>query len=208
MGSYLGHQIFPAVGNHDANSVNSFPPRSVETSYNDSSDYRLLSKLWSPFLGAASDLITHEYGSYTVKHGDLHIISINTMFWEGVNWWIYTPTMARDPSGVFAFIVSALQSAEDAGERAWIIGHIPPGRADCLYDYSSYFDQIVSRYEYTIAALFWGHTHLDQFEISYTDYQNRSADGAQAIGYIAPSLTPTSGNPNFRVYTVDPSSKR
>jgi sphingomyelin phosphodiesterase len=112
--------------------------------------------------------------------------------------------MPRDPSGVLAFIVSQLQIAEDSGERAWIIGHIPPGRPDALYDYSSYLDQIVQRYDGTLAAMFWGHTHRDQSEISYTDYTNQTAENARMVGYIAPSLTPTSRNPNFRVYGVDP----
>lgn len=112
--------------------------------------------------------------------------------------------MPRDPSGVLAFMVTELQKAEDNGERVWIIGHIPPGRPDALYDYSSYLDQVVQRYDATIAAMFWGHTHRDQFEISYSGYTNQKAENAGMVGYIAPSLTPTSGNPNFRVYSVDP----
>jgi sphingomyelin phosphodiesterase len=143
--------------------------------------------------------------TYTSHTGAcLRIISINTMFWEGVNWWIYNTTMPRDPSNVLAFLVSQLQVAEDNGERAWVIGHIPPGRPDALYDYSSYLDQVTQRYDATIAAMFWGHTHRDQFEVSYIDYMNRTANNARMVGYIAPSLTPTSGNPNFRVYEVDP----
>ena len=105
---------------------------------------------------------------------------------------------------MFEFLVSALQVAEDAAEPAWIIGHIPPGRRDALYDYSSYFDQIVQRYEATIAAMFWGHTHQDQLEISYADYANQTRENANVVGYIAPALTPTSGNPSVRVYSVDP----
>lgn len=39
-----------------------------------------------------------------------------------------------DPNGIIAFMVDALQAAEDAGDRAWIIGHIPPGKEDTLVD--------------------------------------------------------------------------
>jgi sphingomyelin phosphodiesterase len=49
-----------------------------------------------------------------------------------------------------------------------------------------------------------GHTHLDEFEISYSDYSQRSSDNAVAVSYIAPSMTPTSGQPAFRVYDIDP----
>lgn len=31
-------------------------------------------------------------------------------------------------------MVSQLQAAEDAGQRAWIMGHIPAGKADIFHD--------------------------------------------------------------------------
>ena len=81
-----------------------------------------------------------------------------------------------DPNGVLAFIVSQLQVAEDEGQRAWIYGHIPPGKTDFLRDQvrfsifikgcilfnlpqSNYFNQVVQRYKNTIAAQFYGHSH-------------------------------------------------
>jgi len=48
------------------------------------------------------------------------------------------------------------------------------------------------------------HTHKDEFEVAYSDYNNKAASTATMMSYIAPALTPTSGNPTFRVYTVDP----
>ena len=45
---------------------------------------------------------------------------------------------------------------------------------------------------------------MDHFQISYSSYTARSYTNAKVASYIAPSLTPTSGNPTFRVYTVDP----
>jgi sphingomyelin phosphodiesterase len=87
-------------------------------------------------------------------------------------------TIRPDPNGVLAFIVEELQAAEDAGQRAWIIAHMPPGRQDTMYDQvchrtmqtiprdpnavfmqSNYFDQIVQRYHNTIAGQFYGHSH-------------------------------------------------
>lgn len=65
-------------------------------------------------------------------------------------------------------------------------------------------DQIIQRYDATIAATFYGHTHKDQFEIAYSDYNSQSASTATMVSYVAPALTPTSGNPTFRVYDVDP----
>jgi len=89
-------------------------------------------------------------------------------------------------------------------ESLYIIGHIPMGRLDALWDYSQYYDQIIQRYEGIIPAQFFGHTHHDQFEIAYTDYANQVLENANAITYITSAMTPTSGNPTFRVYDVDP----
>jgi hypothetical protein len=50
----------------------------------------------------------------------------------------------------------------------------------------------------------YGHSHRSEFEISYSDYSARSAATAISITYVAPALTPSSGNPSFRVYTIDP----
>lgn len=52
--------------------------------------------------------------------------------------------------------------------------------------------------------MFFGHTHQDEFEISYSTPESPAFDTATMVSYIAPSLTPTSGNPSFRVYSVDP----
>lgn len=74
-------------------------------------------------------------------------------------------------------MVQELQAAEDAGQRAFIIGHMPMGKEDALNDQvrshggrvsfmasdsrtqSNYYDQIVQRYKNTIAAQFFGHSH-------------------------------------------------
>ena len=83
-----------------------------------------------------------------------------------------------DPNGILDFTVQQLQAAEDAGQRVWIMAHMPPGRADVMRDQvrsghffpkpfrsvilyqSNYFNQIVLRYRNTIAGQFYGHTHM------------------------------------------------
>jgi len=109
-----------------------------------------------------------------------------------------------DPNGILRFLASALHSAEIAGQRAWIVGHIPLGKEDITEDQSNYYDRIVQRFRRTIAGQFFGHSHKDQFEIAYSDYQNPSAANAVSIGLIGPAFTPTSGNPAFKIYDVDP----
>ncbi|KAL1967104.1 hypothetical protein VTN77DRAFT_3628 [Rasamsonia byssochlamydoides] len=199
--------VYGVVGNHDVNPVNSFPPAAVDTTISSQYTYDTLSSLWSPWIGstAAATADTNP-GAYSVLYpgGNLRIISLNTNMYYKENFWLYEATMEADPSGQLAWLIQELQAAEDAGERVYILGHMPMGSGDAFHDSSNYFDQIVNRYEATIAALFFGHTHKDEFEITYSDYTDQTADTAVEVSYIAPALTPTSGNPAFRVYTVDP----
>ncbi|KAF8954742.1 hypothetical protein BDZ97DRAFT_1927771 [Flammula alnicola] len=134
------------------------------------------------------------------------IISLNTIYWYKDNFWLYdSDTLQSDPNGVLPFAVEQLQAAEDAGQRAWIIAHMPPSSGDAFHDQSNYFDQIVQRYKNTIAASFMViRTWFDEFAIAYTDYSNQTAANADSIAWIAPSLTPRAANPAFRVYDVDP----
>lgn len=206
----LGAQVYGTVGNHEASPVNSFPQAAIAGAIacNQSNQYmyNALASNWAQWIGPTSAATARTHGgAYSVVHEqNLRVISINTMFYMAENWWLYTPSMQPDPNDQFAWLVDELQAAEDADQRVWIIGHIPFGRPDALYDYSEYFDQIVQRYAATIAAHFWGHTHKDMWEVSYRNYSAPSADSAVAVHYIAPALTPTSGNPPFRVYSVDP----
>ncbi|KAH8655770.1 Metallo-dependent phosphatase-like protein [Xylariales sp. PMI_506] len=184
--------VYAAVGNHEANPVNSFPIPDASIPANQSHQYMYdtLASNWQQWVGtsAASSAASHG-GLYAVLHpnSNLKVISWNTMFIMKENFWLYTPNMSTDSARQFSWLVAQLQAAEDAAQHVWIIGQIPPGRPDFMYDYSYFFDQIVQRYHATIAAHFCA----------------QSAATANAVHYVAPALTPTSGNPTFRVYSVD-----
>lgn len=91
-----------------------------------------------------------------------------------------------DPAKELQWLIYELQEAENKGEKVHIIGtfiyrkkkeiklefmnyvgHIPPGEYDCMKVWSRNFYDIVERYENTIAAQFYGHTHADEFAIFY-----------------------------------------
>lgn len=60
---------------------------------------------------------------------------------------------------------------------------------------------IVHRYEGTVAAQFFGHTHYDEMEIFYP---KEDPYRAASIAYIGPSVTPYFNlNPGYRIYYVD-----
>ncbi|RDW63867.1 sphingomyelin phosphodiesterase [Coleophoma crateriformis] len=199
--------VYAVIGNHDVAPVNSYPPADVSTTISSQWAYDVMSSDWETWIGStASTQADDNYGSYSVLDSatGLRIISVNTMFWYKQNFWLYQATMDRDPSGQLAWLVTELEAAETAGERVWLMGHMPLGTTDAFHDQSQYFDQIVQRFDGTIAAMFFGHTHKDEFEISYSTPDAPAFDTANMVSYIAPSLTPTSGNPSFRVYSVDP----
>ncbi|KAF9467960.1 sphingomyelin phosphodiesterase [Collybia nuda] len=203
MAELLGAPVYPAI----AAPVNAFP-RNTTSKANAQWVFDAQSKGWTKWIGAASATqVSHFSGSYSVVHPgtNLRIISINTVYWYKANFWLYdSDTLQPDPNGIIGFTVQELQAAEDAGQRAWIIGHMPPGRQDTLDDQSNYFDQVIQRYRNTIAGQFYGHSHQDEFALAYSDYSKQTAENAVSVGWIAPSLTPRNGNPAFKLYDVDP----
>ncbi|TDL22759.1 sphingomyelin phosphodiesterase [Rickenella mellea] len=203
-------RLYGSLGNHDTSPTNAFPRSTSQNATNSQWVFDLISDDWESWIGphAALNLRLHS-GSYAITHAgtNLRVISLNTQYWYSGNLWLYdSDEFQPDPNGLLQFLVEELQAAEDAGLRAWVIGHISPGRADFMRDQSNYYDQIVQRYKNTIAAQFFGHSHADQFQVAYSDYSARTAENAVSFGLIAPSLTPTNGYPAFTVYDVDPDS--
>ncbi|KZV71062.1 sphingomyelin phosphodiesterase [Peniophora sp. CONT] len=204
----LSMPLYPSIGNHDAVPVNSFPRNITNTTISSQWVFDTQSAGWEPLIGStAAAEVDADSGCYAVvpEGTNLRIIAINTQYWYKQNFWLYdTDSQVADPNGILAFMVEQLQAAEDMGQRAWIIGHIPSGKNDVLHDQSNYYDQIVQRYNNTIAAQFFGHSHKDQFEIAYSNFTDQTAATADSIVFIGPALTPTSGNPAFKTYDVDP----
>jgi sphingomyelin phosphodiesterase len=198
--------VYGTIGNHEMSPTNLYPPSDVGTQANWL--YSLVAADWTPWIGPSAASDVQKFGAYATSYpgGHLRVISINTNLFYIDNYYLYTEPFERDPSGQWAWLVSQLEAAEAASQRVYIIGHMPPGATDAFHDGSTYFDSIVNRYSATIAGMFWGHTHTDQWEVSYANYSARSADGATGMSYVVPSLTPTSGMPAFRVYDVDPAT--
>ncbi|KAF8879658.1 sphingomyelin phosphodiesterase [Gymnopilus junonius] len=207
LATLLNSPVYPAIGNHEVAPVNAFP-RNTTSVGNAQWVFDTQSAGWTSLIGSVAALeVKHNSGSYSavVEGTNLMIISINSIYWYKDNFYLFdSDALQPDPNGVIAFAAQQLQAAEDAGMRAWIIGHMSPGSGDALHDQSNYFDQVVQRYKNTIAAQFFGHSHVDEFEIAYSNYNNQTAETADSIAFLAPSLTPRQANPSFRVYDIDP----
>lgn len=156
--------LFATTGNHESSPVNSFPPKAVGVTTNQWV-YDTLSTNWIPFIGSTAASSADSFGAYStlLPGGNLRVISINTNLYYKSNYWLYEATMETDPSGQLAWLVTELQAAETAGQRVYIIGHMPMGSNDALHDGSNYFNQITQRYSATIAALFFGKLFLNYY---------------------------------------------
>ncbi|KAG5930426.1 hypothetical protein E4U42_001349 [Claviceps africana] len=202
-------QFCPAVGNHESSPANWFPKREMLTKkYNIEWLYSLLTKAWK---GTQVGQIQakHHRGRYVYRLQEkrLRIIGINTNLYYFLNLWLYRDPIDPDPEGQLRWLAQQLQEAERAGDRVWIVGHMPMGDVDAVRHSSGTFGDIVTRYNGTVSAMFFGHSHLDQYQITYAAGRERTPDTALAVSFVAPSLTPSNGFPAFRVYTVDEDSQ-
>ncbi|CAO1430795.1 unnamed protein product, partial [Diamesa tonsa] len=198
---FPGIPIFPALGNHESAPVNSFPPPYVKQV--DSSIAWLYDELdieWRKWLPASVSHTVRRGAFYSVLvRPGFRIISLNMNYCNNKNWWLLLNS--TDPATELQWFIYELQSAEFSNEKVHVIGHIPPGHSDCLKVWSRNYYRIISRYESTITAQFFGHTHFDEFEVFY-DLED--AIRATGVAYIGPSVTPYYDlNPGYRIYYVD-----
>lgn len=156
------NNVLGTLGNHESAPVNFYPPKALDITGTSSQQwlYNAVSSGWEHWIGGDAAAQVQDFGAYSTLVGNLRVISLNTNLWYIENFYLYEPTIETDPSGQLAWLVTELQAAETAGERVYIIGHMPLGLSDAFRDASNYFDQIVNRYSATIAALFFGNKYL------------------------------------------------
>lgn len=197
---YLGPKVsvYPAVGNHESTPVNSFPPPFVHGNRSSQWLYDTMAEEWATWLPTDALETLRRGGFYTVQvQPGLRVVSLNMNFCARENFWLMVNS--TDPAGQLQWLVHILQEAENKGEKVHIIGHIPPGL--CLSSWSWNYYHIVNRYESTIAGQFFGHTHVDEFQMFYDEETMTRPVG---VAYIAPSVTTYINlNPGYRVYYVD-----
>ncbi|KAK7076988.1 Sphingomyelin phosphodiesterase [Halocaridina rubra] len=198
--NFPGVPVFPAIGNHESDPVNSFPQPYIDNEFDISWLYDEIANLWLTWL---PEDVAHSiaYGGFytTLIKPGLRVVSMNSNYCYNFNWWLIYDDV--DPAAELVWIGNQLNDAEVNGEKVYLIAHIPSGSGDCLKTWSHEFNKIVFRYESTIAGLFYGHTHKDHFMVFYDPVETTRP---YHIGYIAGSQTPYSYlNPGYKVYTID-----
>jgi sphingomyelin phosphodiesterase acid-like 3 len=170
-------------------------------------------------------------GSYNVPHPTipgLRILSLNTVFlsnnYRSLSFQEGCAAVASNaPADLLDWLASNLAAAKQAGERVWLMFHIPPGIdgfmsthklvsqleahrpatstscADTIVpmwvpQWTARFDALVEQFQDTILASFSGHTHNDDFRLISSGGANR------AFVLIDPAISPVYGqNPAFRI---------
>lgn len=204
--------LYPSIGNHESAlpGVNQFTLLSQHNPPIEQYLYDTLGQVWQGWLpaDALNNVTTNGDGSYAIKTPrGLKIISVNSNFGYVDDWYLYWST-EQDPNGILQFLINELQDAEDNNERAWIIMHVPPSISDTFHAYAHYYNQIIARYNATIAGQFSGHTHRDEYSSFINPAINDTslASVNDVIGniYIGPSVTTyTNLNPGYRIYKID-----
>ncbi|XP_016095597.1 sphingomyelin phosphodiesterase [Sinocyclocheilus grahami] len=190
--------VYPAVGNHESTPVNSFPPPFVHGNRSSRWLYDTMAEEWAPWLPKEALETIRRGGFYTVEvERGLRVVSLNMNFCAQENYWLMVNS--TDPAGQLQWLINILQESENKGEKVHIIGHIPPGL--CLSSWSWNYYHIVNRYESTITGQFFGHTHVDEFQMFYDE---DTLTRPLSVAFIAPSVTTyVNLNPGYRVYYVD-----
>ncbi|MBV9247743.1 MAG: hypothetical protein JO227_00655, partial [Acetobacteraceae bacterium] len=120
-----------------------------------------------------------------------------------------------DPGKVtLAWLEAELAAAKAAGERVWLLYHIPPGidgyatlqKGSCpstmipMWDraHAEAFSVLWRRYSDTFTVSFAGHTHMDDFRLA------GDTEARYGFALITPAVSPIFGqNPAFRTVDYD-----
>ena len=220
MRRYLGNTtVITAIGNHDSYPTELAAPHSLpdNRSAQFSWDWDYVSALWAKegwLSDQEANMVRTHYGGYSIRpRQGLRLISFNADFWYTGNMFNFINTSHPDVSGVLRFVTDELQAAEEANERAWVMAHVLPGwdGYSTMDLPTNLFYQIVTRYQHTIAHMFFGHSHEDTFSVYFHSTNGnvtsvaRNTSNAVGISSFSPSVTPlTNMNPGIRVVEIDP----
>jgi len=192
--------VFPSLGNHEVFPCNTYLSSEFDGTYNPKWLYEEMAVFFSDWLPTEALAQFMKTGYYSFDYTDaLRIIGINSNFCLNYNFFNFLKW--EDPSRELAWLIEELLRAENKGQKVHIISHVPPGNDDCLGAWGREYTKIINRFENTIVAQFYGHTHNDEFVVFYDEVEK---DRAVNIGFVAPSITTFTGlNPAYRIYTVD-----
>ncbi|XP_060639955.2 acid sphingomyelinase-like phosphodiesterase 3b [Anolis sagrei] len=202
-------QVYPAMGNHDFHPKNQFPA-------GENRIYHATADLWHPWLSNHSVQMFNAGAFYSQllssSRPARRMVVLNTNLYYDNN---KQTINLEDPGGQFKWLEETLTSAADAGEKVYIIGHVPPGffekkRGKPWFreHFNQRYTEIIQRHHGVVVAQFFGHHHTDSFRMFYSN-----AGSPISVMFLAPAVTPWkttlpgvhngANNPGIRLFTYD-----
>uniref|UniRef100_A0A914VBV9 Sphingomyelin phosphodiesterase n=1 Tax=Plectus sambesii TaxID=2011161 RepID=A0A914VBV9_9BILA len=194
--------IYFTVGNHEGVPIDNFAPHWTPQQFWMDWLYGSMADAWKQWVPADQDSGLRYRGSYMKQlYPGLRLISLNNGLGDSNNFYLYINQ--TDPDESMTWFIQQLSDAEKAGDKVHVVAHIPGGAGEMLESWSLVYYQAVNRFENTVVAQFFGHTHSDEFYVSYldpSDFRSRPT----SVVFSAPSLTTYSDyQPAYRVCTID-----
>ena len=191
--------VFATTGNHEFFPVNVMRFDGVHPILND------LSTVWKDWFDDQAFESFKNFGFYSMPLKGLsenwkgfRVMVLNTEVCNNMNWYLLTQN--SDPFKHLEWIEATLRTAEENNEKVFVVAHVFPGGADCLYEWSVRYRAIVERYQHVILQHLVGHDHVEFFNV-ITDTTNKDAIGMmQCPGGVT---TFTDDNPAFKIYDID-----
>ncbi|GMS90922.1 hypothetical protein PENTCL1PPCAC_13097, partial [Pristionchus entomophagus] len=195
--------IYESLGNHEGVPSDAMAPHNMDE-YDTRGPawlYNALADNWKTWISPESVKGVQYRASYVERPSSgLKLISINSVYCDVYNYYLYINQ--TDPDGTLTWLIDELLDSEAKGEKVHIISHIPAGDDFCLKGWAHNFYDIVNRFENTIAAQFYGHTHYDHFQVYYEDSNPKGRP--THFNFITPSITTQLYvNPAYRIYSID-----
>ncbi|CAI4226979.1 unnamed protein product [Auanema sp. JU1783] len=191
-----------AVGNHEGVPIDNFAPHYTPKKFHMDWLYDTMAESWN-WIPSDQMKVMKYMGCYMVKlFPGLRLLSLNNpLGGDAVNFWLTIND--TDPDGTMAWVIEQLLDAENAGDKVHVVSHIPGGDSEAREGYALNYYKVTNRFQNTISAQFFGHTHHDAFYMVYED-PNDATSRPTGVVYAAPSVTTFSEyNPAYRIYTVD-----
>ncbi|CEF63595.1 Sphingomyelin phosphodiesterase [Strongyloides ratti] len=195
-------KTYMAVGNHEGVPIDNFALHNVPERFNMTWLYGSMADNWKPWIPSNQLEVVRYMGCYTTQlYKGLRLISLNNALGDAVNFFLYINQ--TDPDGSMSWFAKQLADAEAAGDKVHIVAHIPGGDSEALEGWARNYYNLINRYENIVMAQFFGHTHSEEFYLTFIDMNNGRSRPTSVI-YSAPSVTTYSEyNPAYRIYTVD-----
>ncbi|XP_004643022.2 acid sphingomyelinase-like phosphodiesterase 3b [Octodon degus] len=202
-------KVYAAMGNHDFHPKSQFPAKSNNI-------YHQVAEMWRPWLNNESVALFKEGAFYSETFPGPssagRIVVLNTNLYYSNN---RLTADITDPSQQFQWLDRVLTNASQAGEKVYIIGHVPPGffektrnKAWFRNGFNKEYLKVVQKHHGVIAGQFFGHQHTDSFKMFYDD-----AGSPISVMFLTPGVTPWkttlvgvvngANNPGIRLFEYD-----